>query len=216
MEIKLVVVGGKQAGTEIPVAGPKFLIGRGPECRLRPQSHLISRKHCAILLGVGTVSIEDVGSTNGTFVNGEKVQQRRELKNGDHIKLGMVELEVHIGTHVEGKKKQAAVEEAKQPAAAKPPAADDELDISSWLDDDAETRDAAPPEKPAALRDTLSVKKQDETVPMTVAHNKQAKEGAKAPPAKVVGQFQRTAKPIAESSRSAAADMLKQFAPKKK
>ena len=83
MEVKLVVVGGVQAGKEIPVPAPKFLIGRGPECRLRTQSNLVSRKHCAILIEENAAAIEDFGSTNGTHVNGVKIQQRRRLKNGD-------------------------------------------------------------------------------------------------------------------------------------
>ena len=45
----------------------------------------------------GGAAIEDFGSTNGTFVNGERVQQRRELASGDRIKIGTWEFEVQIG-----------------------------------------------------------------------------------------------------------------------
>ncbi len=92
MEVKLIVVGGKQEGMEIPVQGPEFLIGRGEECRLRPQSTLISRKHCAILVDKDSAVLVDFGSVNGTLVNGERVQDRCELKNGDRIKIGIIEL----------------------------------------------------------------------------------------------------------------------------
>ena len=105
MEMKLVVIGGKQAGMEIPVRRPKFLVGRGEECQLRPQSHLVSRKHCAILVEKGLAVIEDFGSTNGTFVNGEKIQQRRELNNGDRIKIGTLELEARLTAGAADKKK---------------------------------------------------------------------------------------------------------------
>jgi hypothetical protein len=231
MDIKLVVVGGKHAGMEIPVRGPKFRIGRGRECRLRPQSNLISRKHCAITVGADSATIKDYGSTNGTFVNGEKVEKQQELKNGDRIKVGVLELEVVLGAAVAVKAekpaaaqpaKQAAAEKApaekapakKAAAAAKAPAAgDDDLDISSWLaDDDADDGPAA--QKPAGLHDTSPGKKIDETVAMEPAPEPQGKQ--KKPPAKIVGQFQRATKPKAESSGAAASEMLRQFSSKKK
>ena len=105
MELKLVVVGGKQEGMEIPVQGPAFLIGRGEECRLRPQSTLVSRKHCAIVLDKDSAVLVDYGSVNGTLVNGERVQERQELKNGDRIKIGMLELDVRTAVSLVGKKK---------------------------------------------------------------------------------------------------------------
>ena len=92
MEVKLVVVGGSHAGMAIPIPGPKFLIGRGESCQFRPQNKLVSRNHCAILVHEDSVTIEDAGSRNGTFVNGEKIQQR-ELKNGDRVKVGVFELQ---------------------------------------------------------------------------------------------------------------------------
>ena len=55
MQVKLVVANGKQAEKKIPVTGPKFLIGRGEGCQLRPQSTGVSRKHCVILVEEATV-----------------------------------------------------------------------------------------------------------------------------------------------------------------
>ena len=96
MEVNLIVANGKQMGKKISISSPKFLIGRGEECNLRPQSSLVSRKHCVILIEKDSAAIEDLGSTNGTLVNGEKLAERRELKNGDRIKVGMLELEVQL------------------------------------------------------------------------------------------------------------------------
>ena len=104
MEVKLVVMKGKQAGKEISVPGPKFLIGRGSECQLRPQSNLVSRKHCAILVEHESVIIEDFGSTNHTFVNDEQVAAPRQIKTGDRIRVGMLELEVRLSVSMGGKK----------------------------------------------------------------------------------------------------------------
>jgi hypothetical protein len=48
---------------------------------------MVSRKHAKITIGGGKITIEDLGSTNGTFVNGEKVKQAR-IKEGDRILIG--------------------------------------------------------------------------------------------------------------------------------
>ncbi len=96
MEVKLIVVGGKQAGTEIRIPTRRFVIGRGEECHLRPHSKSVSRKHCAIVVEEGVAAIEDFNSTNGTFVNGERVDKRRELKNKDRIAVHRWEFEVRL------------------------------------------------------------------------------------------------------------------------
>ena len=216
MEVELVIVGGKQAGREIPVSGPEFLIGRGAECQLQPRSKLISRKHCAIVVEKDSAAIQDFGSTNGTFVNGEKIQGLRELKGGDRVKIGGLEFEVHLAVSPEGKKKPKVpnVQEAAAHTVALAAATNDDLDISGWLEEDLDGQALTPPpKKPPEAHDTVTGKNMVDTVAMPVAPDQQGKK--KQPPAKIVGQFQRAAKPMAESSRSAAEDMLKQFFPRK-
>ena len=61
MEVKLVVRNGKHAGQVIPVPGPQFLIGRGPDCQLRPSHKDIGTHHCAILVEQGRVAVRDHG-----------------------------------------------------------------------------------------------------------------------------------------------------------
>jgi pSer/pThr/pTyr-binding forkhead associated (FHA) protein len=73
MEVRLKVVGGKNAGHELILAGPKFFIGRAEDCQLRPKSDLVSRHHCVILVEEGFVAIRDFGSKNGTLINGQAV-----------------------------------------------------------------------------------------------------------------------------------------------
>jgi pSer/pThr/pTyr-binding forkhead associated (FHA) protein len=223
MDLKLVVIGGKQTGMEIPVRTPKFLIGRGEECQLRPQSTMISRKHCGITIVDGKVAIEDFGSTNGTFVNGEKLTESRKLNSGDRIKVGMFELEVRLRVDVADVKKPKvhSVQEAVARTAASTPKRDDDMDISSWLadDDDDEpspttTAKHAPTEDSVGLaHDTIVGKPSDETtttMPTTKTPPKKEdpkKEGK--PAAKGPGQFKVPPKPMAESSRSAAEDVLR-------
>ena len=102
MEVKLVVVGGRHAGKEIPVTGPQFLIGRGERCQLRPQSDMVSREHCAIVVEEGTVVVRDLNSRNGTFVNQQRVEGSRKLHSGDRLKIGPLEFEVRLATRLNG------------------------------------------------------------------------------------------------------------------
>lgn len=219
MEVKLVIVGGKHAGKEIPVKGPEFLIGRGAECRLQPGSHLVSRKHCAVVIENDVVAIKDFGSTNGTLVNGERIDQQHPLANGDRIKIGMLEMEVRIAGDATGRSKLKVSDVQKVVApktASRAPAhaddADDDLDISSWLEDDSDGHGPTAPAEQATIHDTAVGKPVDETIMMPVASSSKSPEKKQdEPPAKVVGQFQRATKPKAENSRSAAEDTLKKL-----
>lgn len=48
----------------------------------------VSRRHAAIQIAAGELSIEDLGSTNGTFVNGDRISARRSLRDGDEVRIG--------------------------------------------------------------------------------------------------------------------------------
>jgi pSer/pThr/pTyr-binding forkhead associated (FHA) protein len=88
MEAKLVVVSKRKAGMEIPISASRFLVGRGKGCQFRVESEQVSRRHCMILADGPKVAIEDCGSVNGTFVNGEKIQGQCALHDGDRIAIG--------------------------------------------------------------------------------------------------------------------------------
>ncbi len=81
-------ISGKYQGGEYPlVEGQELIIGRSSELDMVLVEEMVSRKHARIALSDGTISIEDLGSTNGTFVNGEKVQQGT-LREGDRVLVG--------------------------------------------------------------------------------------------------------------------------------
>src|SRR6516164_5668393 len=89
MKLSLVVLtSGKQEGKALAIPLPQFLIGRDPQCHLRPASAAISKRHCALIQRDGSVFVRDFDSTNGTFVNDQPVKGEIELKNGDRLKLG--------------------------------------------------------------------------------------------------------------------------------
>ncbi|MFO0601280.1 MAG: FHA domain-containing protein [Myxococcaceae bacterium] len=81
-------ISGKYQGGEFPLKGDKqLIIGRSSELDIVLVEDMVSRKHAKITLQAGKITIEDLGSTNGTFVNGEKVKSSR-LKEGDRILVG--------------------------------------------------------------------------------------------------------------------------------
>ena len=81
-------ISGKYQGGEFPLRVDKeVLIGRSSELDMVLVEDMVSRKHAKIAMQAGKVTISDLGSTNGTFVNGEKVKQAR-LKEGDRILIG--------------------------------------------------------------------------------------------------------------------------------
>lgn len=88
MKLSLVVSQGNPVGKEIPVRQAQFLIGRDPDCQLRPASPLVSKRHCALIVRGEQVFIRDFGSTNGTIVNGSPLRGEVEAKDGDELKFG--------------------------------------------------------------------------------------------------------------------------------
>ena len=120
LQAVLRVLSGRQNGALIPLPVGKFLIGREEDCQLRPNSELVSRHHCVFTNDNFTVRLRDLGSTNGTFVNGERLRGGAMLKSGDKISVGKIDLEVLIGEAA-----QAAEHGATADPAASAPGADD-------------------------------------------------------------------------------------------
>ncbi len=81
-------ISGKYQGGEFPIASEKeIFIGRANDLEVVLVEDMVSRKHARVALQGETLSIEDLGSTNGTFVNGEKIKRAR-LKEGDRVLIG--------------------------------------------------------------------------------------------------------------------------------
>ena len=91
MHVKLKVLRGASAGKEIPVSATKFYIGRSEECQLRANSDAISRRHCLIAVTDQGVTIRDLGSRNGTYVNGVKIAAETRIQMGDQLRVGPLE-----------------------------------------------------------------------------------------------------------------------------
>lgn len=66
------------------------VIGRREDCDLRIPLGEVSRKHCRLVRDGDTLRLEDLGSSNGTYLNGQRVQQEAMLNPGDSVQIGPV------------------------------------------------------------------------------------------------------------------------------
>jgi predicted component of type VI protein secretion system len=103
MSPRLSIVSGPRAGETIEIQRGKLLVGREEDCQLRPDSEFVSRHHCVILLDEYTLRVRDLGSKNGTFVNGHRIGPgERILLHGDMVGIGemMCQVDLHVGIPV--------------------------------------------------------------------------------------------------------------------
>jgi pSer/pThr/pTyr-binding forkhead associated (FHA) protein len=94
MNYVLQVVRGRSASTTLKLADGVTSIGRHDDCLIRIKSAQVSRRHCEVFEVSDKLTIRDLGSSNGTFVNGKKVSGQQALKPGDELTVGAVTLRV--------------------------------------------------------------------------------------------------------------------------
>jgi pSer/pThr/pTyr-binding forkhead associated (FHA) protein len=82
---------------EILLSQSEFLIGRGADCDLRLRAPRVSRHHCLLRTQAGGVTLADLGSSNGTFLNGQRVTSQAALKSGDLVQVGDFSFIVELG-----------------------------------------------------------------------------------------------------------------------
>ncbi|HMJ50956.1 MAG TPA: FHA domain-containing protein [Polyangiaceae bacterium] len=99
-------ISGKYQGGEFPmVPNKEIVVGRSSDLDMVLVEEMVSRKHARIAYENDAVVIEDLGSTNGTFVNGEKIK-RAQLKEGDRVLIGTSILKVIVmdgSSHEQGR-----------------------------------------------------------------------------------------------------------------
>ena len=83
-------------GGDIPLADGDNILGRVQEAAAWIDSASVSRRHARILISEGTASLEDLGSKNGTRLNGRPIAGCVALSNGDEIRLGLVPLTFRV------------------------------------------------------------------------------------------------------------------------
>ena len=99
----LIVQIGASRGRPVPVVGPRFVIGRQQDCQLRLGLPMVSKFHAAIERRDGRLVLVDMGSTNGTVLNGRLLRGKEaEIHDGDHIQIGPVICTLATVAHREG------------------------------------------------------------------------------------------------------------------
>jgi hypothetical protein len=105
MKLRLTIAAGPGVSTSFEHGGPVIQIGRDPECELSLQgeaSTAVSRRHARIELTAAGATLADVGSSNGTLLNGELLKSAAPLRVGDRIQMGytgatLTVLEIDVG-----------------------------------------------------------------------------------------------------------------------
>jgi serine/threonine protein kinase len=72
----------------------EYVVGRNPECDLRVPGELVSRQHARLTINYHDVGIEDLGSSNGTFIAGKKIDGYNTIFPGQNVNLASVSLEL--------------------------------------------------------------------------------------------------------------------------
>lgn len=219
MQVSLKVVGGKNDGRLIKINVPEFVIGRGETAHLRPQSDLVSRAHCSILVGDGKVILRDLESRNGTFLNEERLEGEKQIAIGDRVRVGRLQFEFQIDHAAAGSKKPK-VEGVREAAARTAASAADEFDdesITDWLSQEvdsgessrtmgSETRQFMLDETERVLLEQLSEESKRAKEEKERVRKEEVKAAKKEP-----GKLPERAKADSEDSRDAASQMLRKF-----
>jgi pSer/pThr/pTyr-binding forkhead associated (FHA) protein len=87
---------GSAVEAEFVVERFPWVIGRSPDCDGRLENPLISRRHCSFFRRDGEVWVEDLGSRNGTRLNGERLTDPRPIHNGDCLELACLPFQVRL------------------------------------------------------------------------------------------------------------------------
>jgi len=113
MKIGLLEVEGAHSGELIAVQGMFMLVGRGPQCHVRPTSPQVSERHCSLLQREDGFYLRDLDSKAGTFLNDRRLRGGEiEVRDGDLVRVGPLTFIVQIGADQDAPGVQAAEEPA--------------------------------------------------------------------------------------------------------
>ena len=157
-----------EKGKPIVLDKPIVLVGRHPDCdAVILNSRKISRKHCAVALVNNSFVVRDLGSMNGVWVNGTRVEAQSPVGFGDELMIGDVRflLEADKAAANKGKstggkspvataKPRAAEPPPRKKALITPPQSELSMEFAVPIDDDDDGFHVPPPSEKAAGMDT--------------------------------------------------------------
>ena len=125
---ELIIRTGKHEGKRLTLPNHDTLIGRGEECQLRLASADVSKMHCLLRVTPDGMTVRDLGSRNGTFVNDAPATLETPLRPGDRLRVGPLVFQVPLPRPADPRKP------APKGDRSDPPSDDD---IAAWLHDEA-------------------------------------------------------------------------------
>lgn len=131
MSLRLQVLDGSTVD-RLPVLQGTYLIGRAEDCDLRLSGPTVSRYHCEITYTGHATIVRDLGSKNGTYVNGKRVFGPRVLTVGDQIQVGPLKMAAEELPDLVGSKRPP-VQSVHEAAARLSDSTIAEHDVLSWL-----------------------------------------------------------------------------------
>lgn len=143
---EFVIQSGKFKGRKLVLSDPEIVIGRDESCRIRVTSPDVSRFHCLIRQTETGWTARDLGSSNGSNINGTPLTGEHTLSPGDVLQVGPMVL------------KYASAAGKKRPVKKETGSKTTEDEIASWLTEDTE---------PQSLGDTTIIKLPNEPGPST-------------------------------------------------
>jgi pSer/pThr/pTyr-binding forkhead associated (FHA) protein len=158
MEVRLVIERGRTRTRVVRLASPETLVGRQRGCGVRIPSAEVSRRHCALRLEDGYLTVEDLGSVNGTFLNGMRVVNREVVRPGDHLEVGPVRFVVEYELTPEALDRLSQfsapayvepVEVVEEVDQVEGPARGDELEVVEEVNELVPVEEAQPNQSPA-------------------------------------------------------------------
>jgi hypothetical protein len=99
-DLILEIVEGDDAGRQTPLEG-SIEIGRDDSTGLALDDEQASRRHARVTAQGDTATVEDLGSTNGTYLNGQPIEGQRTLRPGDRLRVGLTVLELRTSADVQ-------------------------------------------------------------------------------------------------------------------
>ena len=154
MEVRLVVEKGSSRTRMVRLPCEETIVGRRQDCDLRIPSAEVSRRHCVLSIQGDILTVEDLDSINGTFINGQRLVGKQMLHPGDRLEIGPVRFVV------EYEMTQSTVDRLQQEAGV--PEAVVDLDVLPLAEEDVDRAAFVFPDKDVAL-DALPLEEEADT-----------------------------------------------------
>ena len=144
-----------QSGKSIKLDKPVVLIGRNPDCEVvLPKSRKVSRNHCLVACVDNRIVVRDLGSTNGVWVNGQRVEREARIRLGDELSVADVKYHLVNVDAQDGNDHQA--ENKKADGTASRPVAVPNHPIALPDEDDSFMVEASSPRLPRVRPDQIA------------------------------------------------------------